>query len=127
VLSLGTQDIKGGVMVGRNKDIALPSLRYMSETKKVRIEVKTLDIELEKKLVTQIEEEEIVVTGDKLMEVEEDIEMVIPSGKITIQEKIPYFIPKSIPDTIPDTITDAIPTAIPGFIRDTIPDTIPTP
>jgi hypothetical protein len=114
-------------MVGRNKDIALPSLRYMSETKKVRIEVKTLDIELEKKLVTQIEEEEIVVTGDKLMEVEEDIEMVIPSGKITIQEKIPYFIPKSIPDTIPDTITDAIPTAIPGFIRDTIPDTIPTP
>lgn len=33
----------------------------MTEIRKVKIEVKTLDIEMEKKLVTHIEEEEIVV------------------------------------------------------------------
>ena len=60
-------------MVGNNLHIMLPNLRYMTETKKVRIEQKTLDIEMEKKLVKEIVEEEIVMADDKPMEVEENI------------------------------------------------------
>lgn len=45
------------VMVGRDKNIPLMPLRYMTEAKRARIDPKSLDIEMEKKLVTPIEEE----------------------------------------------------------------------
>ena len=97
-------------MVGNNLHIMLPNLRYMTETKKVRIEQKTLDIEMEKKLVKEIVEEEIVMADDKPMEVEENIQMVIPGCSIAIKETVYEFIP------LPDGIIDKIPLVIPDKI-----------